>query len=92
MFLTNIVFVSAFLMQIFLMCIFGQELMSEYDLLSYRLFNSNWLQILAASKWNDSKNCHKILIIFSEALQEEQKIMIGKVFPLNLRTFSSVSF
>lgn len=91
MFLTNMVYVGGFLIQIFLMCTFGQELMSEYDLLSHRLFSSNWPEILAASKWNDPKNCHKVLVIFSEVLQQEQKIMIGKVFALNLKTFTSVS-
>lgn len=91
MFFTNLIYVVGFLIQIFLMCTFGQELISECDLLSYRFFSSNWPEILAASKWNDPKNCHKVLIIFSESLQQEQKIMIGKVFPLSLATFSSVS-
>lgn len=89
-FITNISFVSAFLIQIFLMCMFGQEMVSEYDLLSYRLFSSSWPDILLASKYTDSKNCHKILVNFSEVLQQEKQLLIGKVFPLNLKTFTSV--
>lgn len=66
-------------------------MISEYDLLSYRLFSSNWFEIITASKCTDLKKCHKILVIFTEVLEQEQKILVGKVFPLSLRTFSSVS-
>lgn len=71
---------------------FGQEIMSEYDQLSYQLYRSSWPAIIAASKQDDPKNCNKILIIFMDTLKHDKQIMIGKVFPLNLRTFTSVSF
>lgn len=58
--------ISIFLMQIFLMCAFGQEIMSEYEELPFRLYSSNWLEIIAASKRDEARSCHKILIIFME--------------------------
>lgn len=91
MFITNIVYVCAFMAQIFLMCVFGQELVSEYNLLSNQFYNSSWSEIVLASKYDDSKNCHKILTIFSIMLQADKNILIGKVFPLHLKTFTSVS-
>lgn len=91
MLIVNASFAFIFLFQIFLICMFGQEVMSEYDQLSHQLYSSNWLAIIAASKRNEPKSCHKILIMFMEMLKHDQQIMIGKVFPLNLRTFTSVS-
>lgn len=91
-FITDMIYVSAFMTQIFLMCVFGQELMSEYDLLSYQLFSSSWPEIVFASKYGDSKNCHKILTMFSVMLEADKNIMIGKVVPLHLKTFTSVRY
>lgn len=87
----NAAFVCVFLFQIFLMCMFGQELMTENDALLFQLYSSNWPAVIAASKRDEPKSCHKMLIIFMETLKEDKQIMIGKVFPLNLKTFSSVS-
>lgn len=82
--------ISIFLMQIFLMCTFGQQVMSENEQLMFQLYSSNWLEIIDATKRNDPKSCHKILIIFMETLKEDKQIMIGKVFPLIHETFTSV--
>lgn len=87
----NAAFVCVFLFQIFLMCMFGQELMTENDGLLFQLYSSSWPAIIAASQRDEPKSCHQMLIIFMETLKEDKQIMIGKVFPLNLRTFSSVS-
>lgn len=81
---------SSFLIQIFLMCMFGQETMSEYHSLSYGLYTSDWPTIIAASSRKHSNNCHVILIMFMENLKCETKVTIGKVFTLALKTFSSV--
>lgn len=89
--IVNAAFIFVFLFQIFLMCMFGQELMSEFDRLSFQLYSSNWPAIIAATKRNEPKSCHKMLIIFMESLKEDKQIMIGKVFALNLKTFTSVS-
>lgn len=82
--------VTSFLLQIFLMCSFGQETMSEYELISYQLWSSDWPDMIAILKRNESKNCQMLLTIFMEVLKRNNKIMIGKVFPLNLQTFTSV--
>lgn len=80
------------MIQIFLMCLFGQETMSEYDSLSNDLYGSDWPNMIAASNRNESKNCHLILIIFMETLKDETTVMIGKVFTLGLKTFTSVRY
>lgn len=82
--------ISSFLIQIFLMCLFGQETISEYDSLSYSLYESDWPNIIAALNRKNSKNCHVILTMFMENLKCETKVTIGKVFTLALKTFSSV--
>lgn len=74
------------------MCLFGQETMSEFDTLSYRLYCSDWPEMIATLKRSQSKNCQMILTIFMETLNLDTKVMIGKVFPLSLPTFTSVSF
>lgn len=73
------------------MCMFGQGLMSEYDSLSQKLYNSDWPNMIAALSKGDPKNLHMILVFFMETLKRERKIMIGKMFPLSLSTFTSVS-
>lgn len=80
-----------FLMQIFQMCFFGQEINSKYKLLSIQLYTSDWPEMLDASKRNTSHgNAMKIVIYFMMVLNRETNIMVGKVVPLNLETFSSV--
>lgn len=81
---------SSFLIQIFLMCLFGQETISEYDSLSDSLYKSDWPDIIAALNRKNGKNCHVILTMFMENLKYETKVTIGKVFTLALKTFSSV--
>lgn len=81
---------SSFLIQIFLMCAFGQETITEFNSLSYRLYCSDWPNIIAALNRKNSNNCHVILTMFMENLKYETKVTIGKVFTLALKTFSSV--
>lgn len=83
--------ISIFLMQIFLMCALGQQVMSENEQLLFQLYSTNWLEIIDASKRDEPKSCHKVLIIFMEILKEDKQIMIGKVFPLIHETFTAVS-
>lgn len=84
--------VTSLSLQIFLMCLFGQETMSEYESLSFQLYSSDWPEMIAISKRNDSKNFQMILTVFMETLKRDNKVMVGKVFPLSLPTFTSVNF
>lgn len=77
-------------MQIGLMCAFGQGVMTEYDTLSQQLYNSDWPKMIASLNKSDQRNLRMILIFLMETLNRDQKFMIGKMFPLNLNTFTSV--
>lgn len=76
---------TVFLVQILLLCSFGQRISSQYDLLSIRLYESKWPAII------HDKSSGKILCIFMYALNEEYVIVVGKLMPLVLTTFASVS-
>lgn len=78
-------------MQILLLCTFGQEMMNEYDALLYQFFRCDWPEILFLLKRNKSKNCQTMLVIFMETLKRDRMILIGKVFPLELKLFTSVN-
>lgn len=78
------------MLQIFLMCLFGQETISEYDSLSYQLYCCEWPEMIALFKRSEARNSQMIITIFMETLKRDSKIMIGKVFPLGLKTFTSV--
>lgn len=91
LFVGNFVAVFAFLLQIFIVCVFGQTVISAYDPLCQQLFHCDWPKMIAASNQNNPKNMRSILIFLMEELKRERKIMIGKVFPLSLSTFSSVN-
>lgn len=88
-FLSTVFLLNSFLMQIFLMCQFGQETMSEYNSLSNDLFCSDWPGLIA-TKRSDPGNCQMILVFLMESLNRNTMIRIGKVFPLDLKMFSSV--
>lgn len=61
----------------------GNEIKLHSDGLSYCLFESNWI--------DDSKYCGKIIIIFTALLKKPQEIVIAKLYPLNLQTYTRVS-
>lgn len=78
-------------MQICLMCFFGQRTISEYELLSYQLYSSDWPTVIAISKRKDTKMYQKMVIILMGTMKQETKFMIGKVFSLDMETFRKVS-
>lgn len=83
--------IYGFLMQIFIICLFGQIICTEYDTLAHQLYSSDWPGSAEVLKRASSKNMNKIFIIFIEILKDDKAFMIAKVFPLNLITFKSVS-
>lgn len=76
---------AVFLGQVLLLCSFGQRLSSQCDLLATQLYESEWPDFIS-----DEANA-KILIIFMRALHGDNVIVVGKLFPLVLTTFASVS-
>lgn len=77
--------VIVFLIQILLLCSFGQRINTQCDLLSTRLYESQWPDIIR------QKRLGLFLLIFSNALEQDCVMVIGKLLPLVLTTFASVS-
>lgn len=82
-----VIFVIAVLhnvFDIFMIMYFGNEIKVSSSLLSYYLFESTWM--------GQSNSNKKSLLILMEVLRKPQKLLIGKVFALDLETFTSVKF
>lgn len=62
---------------------FGNEIKLTSDDLCYCLYDSKWI--------DQSLNYKKLMVIFMGALRQPEQIVIGKVFPLSLDVFMSVS-
>lgn len=90
MFMSSCFLVISYLLQIFLMCLFGQQTMSEYSILPMQLYKSDWPEMISNLKLTNPKNMKMVLIIFMQTLIMDTQILIGKVFPLSLPTFTSV--
>lgn len=63
---------------------FGNEIRLSSDQLSYCLFESDWT--------GQSHSCQKIIIILAEFVKQPHQLMVWKLYPLNVDTFTSVSF
>lgn len=61
----------------------GNEMILSSDRLSYCLFESNWIE--------QTHLCKKDIVVMTEVLKKPKELLIGKLYPLNLNTFSSVS-
>lgn len=80
------------MMQIFFMCAFGQQIITQSESLVTKFYHSDWPETISddvGSDWN--RKIRKISVIFMEVLNKERQIVIGVLFPLSLRTFTSVS-
>lgn len=62
---------------------FGNEIKFYYSKLIYCLFESNWIDQLKSIKDD--------IIILTEVLKQPQELVILKLYPMNLDTFTSVS-
>jgi len=72
------------LFDIFMVMYFGNEIKVSRSRLSYCFFESNWIEQSALYK--------QCVIIIMEVLKQPQELVILKLYPLNLKTFSSVSY
>lgn len=69
-------------LDIYIVMYLGNEIEIKSTLLSYSLFESNWIE--------QSKSCKKCMILLMEVLKRSKILVVGKLFPLNLKTFTSV--
>ncbi|XP_037024900.1 odorant receptor 94b-like [Bradysia coprophila] len=60
----------------------GNEIMFSSDRLSYCLFESNWIE--------QTQCCKRSIIIVVERLKQPQQIIVCKLFPLTLESFSII--
>ncbi|XP_037039264.1 odorant receptor 94b-like [Bradysia coprophila] len=60
----------------------GNEIMLASDRLSYCLFESEWME--------QTQSCKKYFLIVVERLKQPQQLVVGKLFPMNLRTFTAI--
>lgn len=61
----------------------GNEIKLASGNLSHCLFESNWTK--------QTHSCKKCITILKERLKRPQELIVGKLYPLNLLTFTSVS-
>lgn len=73
-----------FIYDIFMITYFGNEIKLSSDRLSYCLFESNWM--------DQSDSCKKLVFAFAELVKQPHELVIGKLYPLNLETFTRVIF
>lgn len=76
-------FLVALVTQIFLPCFLGNEMIFASNDLINSAYNSSWHV--------RSIGYRKLLIILMERLKRRSSILVGKLFPLSLDTFSSVN-
>lgn len=67
---------------IFVVMHYGNEIKLSSDRLTYSLFESHWM--------DQQETFKKSMIIFSEVTKQPHELLIGKLYPLNLQTFTSV--
>ena len=78
----NIGYLGFSIFDIFIITYLGNEIQFYSNRLSYCLFESNWTEQSASDK--------KLLIIMGERLKQPHEIMVGKLYPLTLTTFTKV--
>jgi len=69
---------------IYMVMYFGNEIELSSGQLSYCLFECNWI--------DQSQSFKKYIIILMEVFKQPQQLVICKLYPLNLDTFTKVSF
>lgn len=67
---------------IFIETYFGNEIELSSSRLSYALFESDWM--------DQSNVCKRSMIILMEPLKRPQKLIVAKIYPLDLEIFTNV--
>lgn len=68
--------------EIALLMYYGNEITLASEQLMGSVYQSNWMDL--------SIKYRKLALIFMERLKKPQEMLIGKLFPLNLKSLSSV--
>ncbi|XP_037040295.1 putative odorant receptor 71a [Bradysia coprophila] len=68
--------------ELFMITYFGNEIMLSSSRLTYSLFESEWV--------DQPHSTQKCLIVFGEYLKRSQEMLIGKLYPLTLETFTRI--
>ncbi|XP_037025558.1 odorant receptor 94b-like [Bradysia coprophila] len=80
--LTYLLLLLYFISELFMITYFGNEIMLSSNRLSYSLFQSNWVDQPHSTK--------KCIIIFGEYLKQPQELIVGRLYPLTLETFTRI--
>ncbi len=67
---------------IFMVMYLGNEIKLSSDEMSQCVYESNWIE--------QTQKCKKCIIILTERLKRPQELIVGKLYQLNLQTFTSV--
>lgn len=78
------VFITYSFFDIFTLTYLGNELIVSSDRLSYCLFESNWMENVRLDK--------RSIFILGESLKQSREMIIGRIYPLNLKTFTKVNY
>lgn len=76
-------FISVIL-EIFLYCYYGNELMCESQRMTEAIYSCNWI--------GQNKTFKKILLMFMQSTQRTMTIMAGGYFTVSLSTFVTVTY
>lgn len=71
-YLSTILALAVFPLQIFLVCYFGQKIITKHELLAIKLYESDWIDMIT------DKFYRKTFLIFMEMLKQDSVIFIGK--------------
>lgn len=71
-----------YLVEIFVIIYFANEISLKCDQLNYRLFESNWTYM--SIKWQ------KVMIIFCEKWKNPKEFIVGKIFTMRIDLLTSV--
>ncbi|XP_037047893.1 odorant receptor 2a-like [Bradysia coprophila] len=84
-FVERVIHIYAFFYNIsdlFMITYFGNEIMLSSSYLSYSLFECKWIEQPHSTK--------KCMIFFGEYLKRSHEMLIGKLYPLTLETFTEI--
>ncbi|XP_037048418.1 odorant receptor 43a-like [Bradysia coprophila] len=71
-----------YISELFMITYFGNEIMLSSNRLSYSLFESDWIE--------QPQSTIKCVLIFGEYLKKPQELLIGRLYPLTLATFTKI--
>lgn len=79
----HLAYVMALLMEVYPLCYYGQSLLDDSNRLANTIFHANWIK--------QNEKFRKMLVVFTQHTQKPMELLAGKLIPINLTTFVSVS-